>query len=1300
MYRPFRMSLRLAAAFAITAAPFVPGLAVTGTPNGALLIRNLDDAHTGILLDQPEILRVDTTIGFRTGELFRIDGEAGLTREGEPILPRISRFYRIADVGEVQLTLRDLEFEIIHDVDVLPYSNEPGQLAQSDAIYSLDEWYPASPVEISEPMIMRDFRVVQLTLYPVQYNPVTHDARVYNRMEIDLATTDEPGANENMRSQQPSGVYAPVYRAMLPNLDPVLLDDATATPGGYLILCREHQVVRPWADSLATWKRMQGFDVVVDARPTWTLATMITAVQTAYATWDPPLEYVMILGDPQEGSIGMPTHPQDYDHAFTLGNPQDQLSDLAVGRLTCRSAAEFATVWRKLMLYEREPELADAFWTHRALLWATTQGTGGQNNNLVYWARDQFLSYTNVDSFVVGVGMPSNQIVYDALNSGVSLFLWMGGWGAQMPDAFVSSLDTTSKLPVVFLVNEWTGRFANETGLAELFTIAGTAAAPRGAVAAIGTVSELHAPETNTLGGGLMQALCNFGIPNVGITLFDAEYELFRVFGFENSWAMNIVKWTNLFGDPSLQIWTDRVHEFVVEYEPVAQVGTNCIDVNVFEADGIPVENALVVLWKLSEIHAKVLTDADGRAVVPAAVQSEGPLTLCVSKHNFKPYIGTIDVTSAEYELVTDAYFFDDDNIGGSSGNGDSLLNPGEIVDIPLEIRNVSTAWTSHDISVALTCANSHVELLVSESEYPDLPPGEHAPGATPFRIRLHPEMRLEECVTLVFDIRSGEDSSCGVITSYIHAGSAAVISHVVSGGDGDGQWEPGEQVNLQLSIANFGDVIMPSVVCELSSRTGYAVVVQSFAEFGDVAPNVQEENEIPFVLRAQSSAFRGMPIELRAVIQDESGLIDTLTVTIPLGIRPITGPTGPDAYGYYAYENIDTSFAQHREFAWIDVRANGDELGFDDPGEEIGSAVYSTVSELPFPFTFYGEEYSQITICSNGWAAFGDHIGNDISINYPIPGQQAPGPMLAPMWDDLMTSGQNGVWARYDPEEGRYVIQWRARTVDPSFEQEFEILILDPMVYPTRSGDGMIVFQYNLFAESEGHSEDVAYCTVGIQAGDGRTGLQFRYGNLPAAGADEIEAGRAVVFTTDAPAGYGGIHGTVTDAGSGLPIAGAYVVLQEVQDSAETNAEGMYDLPLLLSQFYTLRVRAEDYHDTSTSEILVIVDSVLTLDFALTPLVSAPPEPIIPIHFSLAQNYPNPFNAQTGISFSLPQTADASLVIYDLLGKEVAILVSGVQAAGTHHLTFDARELGSGVYFYRLSHNKLTETRKLVLLK
>jgi len=83
-----------------------------------------------------------------------------------------------------------------------------------------------------------------------------------------------------------------------------------------------------------------------------------------------------------------------------------------------------------------------------------------------------------------------------------------------------------------------------------------------------------------------------------------------------------------------------------------------------------------------------------------------------------------------------------------------------------------------------------------------------------------------------------------------------------------------------------------------------------------------------------------------------------------------------------------------------------------------------------------------------------------------------------------------------------------------------------------------------------------------------------------------------------------------------------------------------------------------------------------------------------------LEQNYPNPFNARTVIRFSLPTSEKVSLKVYSILGEELATLVDGAMPAGSFTVPFDGSALASGVYYYRLSTDRQSETRRFVLLK
>ncbi len=121
--------------------------------------------------------------------------------------------------------------------------------------------------------------------------------------------------------------------------------------------------------------------------------------------------------------------------------------------------------------------------------------------------------------------------------------------------------------------------------------------------------------------------------------------------------------------------------------------------------------------------------------------------------------------------------------------------------------------------------------------------------------------------------------------------------------------------------------------------------------------------------------------------------------------------------------------------------------------------------------------------------------------------------------------------------------------------------------------------------------------------------------------------------------------------------------------------------------------------YGTSLSELLAASAAAQTrYDDIFTAVEASPAD--TPTGFALQQNYPNPFNPATQIRFTLARPANVQLTVYDASGREVSRLLDGLRPAGEHVITFAARGLSSGVYFYKLHTEKFTATRKMLLMR
>jgi hypothetical protein len=174
----------------------------------------------------------------------------------------------------------------------------------------------------------------------------------------------------------------------------------------------------------------------------------------------------------------------------------------------------------------------------------------------------------------------------------------------------------------------------------------------------------------------------------------------------------------------------------------------------------------------------------------------------------------------------------------------------------------------------------------------------------------------------------------------------------------------------------------------------------------------------------------------------------------------------------------------------------------------------------------------------------------------------------------------------------------------------------------------------------------------------------------------------------------YGTIEGNVFDA-FGNPLSNIDVTYH--WSTVQTDSVGyfsFYEIAILkeLQVAYNSIVL---YH----YNIQTYPDSTITLVIDIQePLITDENE--IDFNYRLDQNFPNPFNPSTKIKYSVPQSSQVVIKVFDVLGNEIESLVSEEKSAGTYEITWYAEKLTSGIYFYRLQAGNFVETKKMVLMK
>ena len=285
---------------------------------------------------------------------------------------------------------------------------------------------------------------------------------------------------------------------------------------------------------------------------------------------------------------------------------------------------------------------------------------------------------------------------------------------------------------------------------------------------------------------------------------------------------------------------------------------------------------------------------------------------------------------------------------------------------------------------------------------------------------------------------------------------------------------------------------------------------------------NGESSNSINnFNISVSSDIINGTKFYLTLLIESDEGYSSTELFSLTVGHVSPSDPLGPDQYGYYIYDSNDIDYDLVPEYDWIEISSSGTNLNLSNSGNGnwSGNGPVETVN-LPFTFTFYGIEYNEMTVCTNGWISLGETDAESFR-NYPVPGAGGPSPMIAAFWDDLET-GNNGDVYIYNSSE-YVIIQWDdMRTNYSNSLETFQVILYNDSNQPY--GDNSVKIQYQDFNNtSSGNFNSYppvhgSYASIGIENHFADDGLQYSYYNNYPTAAMTLYDNSALYITTQAP--------------------------------------------------------------------------------------------------------------------------------------------------------------------------------------
>jgi hypothetical protein len=308
-------------------------------------------------------------------------------------------------------------------------------------------------------------------------------------------------------------------------------------------------------------------------------------------------------------------------------------------------------------------------------------------------------------------------------------------------------------------------------------------------------------------------------------------------------------------------------------------------------------------------------------------------------------------------------------------------------------------------------------------------------------------------------------------------------------------------------------------------------VVTDSLTYIGAISAGMIGVSIDNFGLFARAQLIPGMQMAMKLRLFNDSGFEQFTEFNIPIGLVFTTTPLGPDAYGYLIYDVTDTAYADCPTYDWVEITpalgGSGTLLtGLNDAGDasdegDQNGAVTLKVLSLPFPFSFYGETYNQITVCVNGFIAMGVTANGEFR-NYHLPGGYGPSPMIAAFWDDLILIQDAGIYQYYDAAGHRYIIQYNKlrNGYNRTSLETFQVIFYDPLYYPTSMGDGMIKIQYKDFNNVDVGGGSYTplhgnYASIGIKDHTNTRGLEYSYNNIYSHAAAPLSSNKAILITT-----------------------------------------------------------------------------------------------------------------------------------------------------------------------------------------
>jgi len=1212
-----------------------------------------DDYSTVIDYSFGSFERMPVAINGETYYQITLRGEPLLLNAGSPSLPKISRSIVIPDAARMSVEASDFDY-VDYQMKIVPSKgNFTRNINPQDVpytfseVYSDNEFYPLTIADSNEPYILRDYRGLTVNFYPFSYNPVTETLRVYYNATIVVTNTGNDNVNiKDRRSAKINSEFKEMYNNHFINLNSERYEPVSEM-GRLIVICHASfmDAITPYVE----WKRQKGLQTdLYDVAEIGTNGNALKAfIQEQYDLND-GLVFVQLVGDiAQIPTVMVSGDASDPSYALLEGN--DNYPDIFIGRFSAENVDHVNTQVERTVHYERDLN-TDATWLEYGEGIGSSQGAGQGDDGEADWVHlnniradlleevEPYYNYQEVDQIYETNGGNASMVA-NGLNEGRGIINYCGHGSTT---TWVTTGFSNSN--VNQLVNDYKLPFINSVACVNgdfdgqtCFAEAWLRATNNTTGVPTGAIA-MYASSINQSWAPPMAAQDEVIDVLVGTSVDDTEGKITTGGLFYNSSCLMLDEYNDIAMYKTWHIFGDCA---LVVRTATPETMTLSYQPSLFiGVDQLlvntGVENALACLSFEGQILGSGYTDVTGSVTLNLVNVPAVPTDLTLTVTAFNKVTEVGTVALIPNNGAYVVY----NALELNDNNG--LAEYGEEFSIDLSLNNVGSQSASN-LNVIISSNDPYVNIL-TDSTVVEL-------------INAESILNLEEAFTLqiagnvpdqhtiAFTLRVYNETN--EWTSPFSIMANAPLFNIVdpvyteTTGNGNGRFDAGEIIEISFTVQNTGHAISPAGVATFICNNPYVTVTENISNFDQIDAN----NEITAVYTVSLSPEIEIPS------------------TVVFGFGVVAGQ-------------------------FVATATYSETLAFIAEGFETGDLLsYPWVQSGPQPWIaqqneVYNGTYAAQTGDINGLQS----VSIEITFNVPMNGQMSFAKKVSSEdgWDFFrfyIDGTEEGEWSgeeawsveTYDITTGSHTFMW-TYSKDSIVDSGSDCAWLDDIYFPSST-----IATEPIFSTS---TDEIDFGQIDVNETATQTFMIYNFGNETLSGTvGELSGFEITMEERNLTRNYGKIA-VDRDVINYQIAPGSYAIFNITFMPTENI---VYD--------GIVAITSNDPNVASYD--LNILGSAIEVD-AHDDVVTAT---------KLIGNYPNPFNPVTSIKFNLVQNENVSLEIYNVLGQKVKTLVNEKLSAGKHSIVWEGNDnngnkVASGIYFYKLTGERYTSTKKMLLLK